>query len=532
MGITIRSALALPALRRGVPEVLAGAGQLDREIRWAHAAEVRHIATMLEGGELLLTTGMGIGARAAEQATLARALAKRGVAALVLELGTTFTTAPPALVTACEEHELPLVALHRQVPFVTITEAIHAKLVNQQFTLLQRGEQLHQRFTELMLRGAGVPEVLEALADATGNPVVLERAGGGVVYHAVHHARQTDVAAAWDAYARGLPGAPRGIERPVPTGEAARAGGRLVTLALQRPLDRFDAVAVERAVGLVSLALLYDRSEDTLAHRERGDFLAEVLRGGLAESEAASRAASFGFEAETLLPVAIGRRAPRVGRLTTEEDVRWSRVWRDLRRELGERRTRALLGGDHAHGLLLIGLRDGETRAEAADRVATLIGSVVMRHLGGTRTAIVCVGRATGTWADLSGALRQALELIPAAAQARERVWHDVQDPDVGRLLWSLRDRQELRDFVEARLGPLLEHDRRRSAKLLPTLEMLCVHGGRKAPTARALHLERPSLYHRIARIEALLGAPLSDEDTLLGVHLAIRARAYLDQSG
>ncbi len=65
--ITVRRALELPALRAGLPEVVAGAGQLDRPLRWVHAGEVANIAALLTGGEMLLTTGMGIGARAAEQ---------------------------------------------------------------------------------------------------------------------------------------------------------------------------------------------------------------------------------------------------------------------------------------------------------------------------------------------------------------------------------------------------------------------------------------------------------------------------------
>jgi purine catabolism regulator len=85
---------------------------------------------------------------------------------------------------------------------------------------------------------------------------------------------------------------------------------------------------------------------------------------------------------------------------------------------------------------------------------------------------------------------------------------------------------------VERRLGPILEHDRTRKAKLLPTLEAYCAHGGRKAETARALHLERQSLYHRLERIETLLGEKLDDEAAQLSVHLAVRARKHLLDSG
>src|SRR5579875_789179 len=95
--ITVAEALALPVLRRGLPEVLCGEDALDRPIRWVHAGEVPNIAALLVGGELLLTTGMGVAPRAAEQRAFVRDLAERGVAALVIELGSSLQTIPEAL---------------------------------------------------------------------------------------------------------------------------------------------------------------------------------------------------------------------------------------------------------------------------------------------------------------------------------------------------------------------------------------------------------------------------------------------------
>lgn len=82
--------------------------------------------------------------------------------------------------------------------------------------------------------------------------------------------------------------------------------------------------------------------------------------------------------------------------------------------------------------------------------------------------------------------------------------------------------------MVDRRLGPLLAHDRRRRHALLPTLEALCANGGHKAQTARVLHLNRQALYHRLERIERLLGVDLDEPRELLTLHLAVEARRFL----
>jgi purine catabolism regulator len=136
------------------------------------------------------------------------------------------------------------------------------------------------------------------------------------------------------------------------------------------------------------------------------------------------------------------------------------------------------------------------------------------------------------TWAGVRDGLIEASASVPAAARKRDRDWYDATRPSLDRLLWSLRDQADLIRFVNARLGPLLAHDAERSVRLLPTLRAYCEHGGRRAETARALHLERQSLYHRIARIEQLLEVDLRDADELLGLHLALRARELIEGSG
>jgi purine catabolism regulator len=135
------------------------------------------------------------------------------------------------------------------------------------------------------------------------------------------------------------------------------------------------------------------------------------------------------------------------------------------------------------------------------------------------------IGPDARDWPAAGAALRAACDASPPARRVPARPWHDAAAPDLERLLVALRDTSAMTTFVGQRLGPLLEHDAVRKHKLLPTLEAFCASGGHKAETARALHLGRQALYHRLARIEALLGADLEDEDTRLGLHLAVRVR-------
>ena len=528
--MTVRAALALAPLRRSRPQVLAGSRGLDRPVRWAHAAEVRYIAQMLKGGELLLTTGMGMPTLAADQRRFVGELADREVAALAIELGATVPEVPAPVVEVAEERGLPLVCLRRPVPFVEVTEAIHSEILARQLGLLQRGEQIHQRFTSLMLEGEGVDTVVRALSETIGDPVVLEDARGELLFHARSRTHDADVIAAWEAL-RGGGGGDGFVAVDIPTGDAG-GPGRLVALALDSPLDEFDRVAVERAAGVIALASLRTNQQQLLALRERGGFLAELAAGDVAARDAAARAEGLAFAAGgggmVALAIALTpapARAP--GPRRDAEERAAALAWRDARRDLAGRRMPALFGARAEEGdvLALVGIPRDAARAEVAAHAARAVHAAVERHFGRARRAVVVAGPAARDWADAGGALRTACDAVAPSRRVPARPWHDAAAPDLERLLAALHDDAALVTFVEQRLGPLLGHDATRKHTLLPTLEAFCATGGHKAETARILHLGRQALYHRLARIETLLEADLDDEDTRLGLHLAVRAR-------
>ncbi|WP_375335347.1 PucR family transcriptional regulator [Micromonospora sp. CP22] len=172
---TVREVLALDPVRHGAPRLVAGEVGLDRRVRWVHVAEVPDIATLLGGGELVLTTGIGLPGDDAGLRAFIGDLAGVGVSGLVVELGRRYLDGVPrVMVAAAERHGLPLVELRRATPFVRVTEAVHALIVDAQLTELRATEEIHQRFTELSVEGAEPGEVVRQAAELSGCPVVLE----------------------------------------------------------------------------------------------------------------------------------------------------------------------------------------------------------------------------------------------------------------------------------------------------------------------------------------------------------------------
>jgi purine catabolism regulator len=80
----------------------------------------------------VLSTGIALPDSPDGLARYVTTLADVGVAGLVIELGQRYASAlPPALVAAAQARSLPLVELHREVAFIEITEAVHARIIDE-----------------------------------------------------------------------------------------------------------------------------------------------------------------------------------------------------------------------------------------------------------------------------------------------------------------------------------------------------------------------------------------------------------------
>src|SRR3978361_1677676 len=83
---TVREILALPVLQAGEPELVSGADALDRHVRWGHVSDLPDLSNLLEGGEMVLTTGQALADERYRDEYLPR-LAGAGAVAVVVELG-------------------------------------------------------------------------------------------------------------------------------------------------------------------------------------------------------------------------------------------------------------------------------------------------------------------------------------------------------------------------------------------------------------------------------------------------------------
>jgi len=567
VSVTLRQILDLDVLRRAGVRVVAGAEALDRPVRWVHIAEIADIAKLINGGELLLTTGMGIERAASAQRRYLAEIAEAGAAGLVVELGRAFGEIPPAMVHAAAQRGFPLIALERETRYIEVTEAVHRAIISDQYELLRQAEAISRDFTDLILSGADIRQIIERLAEIPGNPVVLADAA----QHVVELAGRGAVLALWEEHARlahtevergrvhragggpgvrgasggpgvwessggpGVPGVPGEEDEPkcmwVGIWLRHEEWGRVHVLETDRKLDEITGLVLDRAGAALGLALLSQKDAAHLAGRAGSALLADVLAGRHGSvAEFLRRARSLGVDLTQGRLVALVVEATSLAELArrhalAEEErqrIRLS-IADEIRRAARERQCAALVGLDADRVLSIIAVTGHDPVPPILDDI---VEAAARRIRAGDASLTVAGGAGREVAASsLQRALEEAVEALSFGRKAGDRrTVHHFAELGTYQLLVRLAQDPELARFVEAELSPLLEHDARSRAKLMPTLRSYLEHAGHKAQTVRALRVQRRTLYARLARIERILGRDLDTQDTRTRLTLAIQA--------
>lgn len=494
----VRDVLDAGVLVRGDPQVLVGGPALDARVRWVHVSDSDEVASLLDGGELLLTTAAGwSGSDVALRAVVAR-LVDAGVAGIVLELGARFPVAPPALVAACRAHGIALIALERVVKFVAVTEAVHRRIIAAQLEALQERQRLHELFTGLTLRGAPADTVVHAAARALGAPVVLETLSREVVTAELWDDTASDALSDWAARSR----AGEGL-LAVPVEARGTRWGTLV--ALPGPAHPAGRITVlELAATALALARLAD-GPDEWAALPAYALVDAVLNGRhTGEGDVAARLQAAG------LPV----RGRVLGVLVAEgADA-------EAVSSLVDAATSVPAGAPGAGVVRALGaVRDG-----VGVVLVSATGSLHSAALGrAARDAGVglAVGPEVGTVAQLLASVR-ATRLLAARLRAGEM--RRADDRPLTRLVTELGDDHRLQEHSERMLAPLIRHDEQHQGDLIRVLRAVVAHPGSRTAAASASHLSRSVFYQRLALISDLLSADLDDGETLSALHLALLA--------
>lgn len=475
-------------------------------IRWVAASELSDPTPYLEGGEVVLTTGLDMTGRRPDWASYVARLVDAGVVALGFAAGLTHRRTPVALVRACDGAGLTLFEVPERTAFVAVSRTVAGMLEEAEQAAARETLRIQRTLTQAALRRDEPALLVRTLADALGGAACILAADGELEVAIVGPAPRTvDLAAVRAEVARIRPQGLRaassltvrdGTTAVQPLGLRGRPASYLVVGAPGRLHEGLRS-AVTTTVALLGLAAESRNDRRETARLLHARALELVVTGEPRTAAVVLAAAAGGTRDEVRLPRRV--QVLHAGGDPEQLDDALRRI------------------EDQADGPGRLGARVGESlRALASPRrtasLADDMAAAGLRVGVGSPVRIEDAARSDTT-------ARHALGQTTAASPV---VWWDRVVTE-GAL--ALIEPQRAAAYAESFLAPLGSADAA-ADELLATLRSFLRHHGSRGEVAAELGVHRNTVRNRIAHIETALGRSLDDPQARVDAWIALQAGA------
>lgn len=500
--------LALPQL--GLTLVQSGPG--DPEISWLSTTELLDLGEYLEGGEIILTTGLALESGDPRWRDFVASLSRARVAAIGFGVGVNHEHIPPALVSAASMYRVALFEVPLPTPFIAISKAV-AGLVRADELRAARGAlQAQQRLLD-GARGKQDPaEVLASIAQATGKQLALLTSDGAVLASTAGFAAATSATSATTAATEpetirldregSLRLAVAGDTPLTPEGHAVIAAGSIVLWLGLRGADAEESRERERWERFTWALLTGSATPATIEILSTRVRLPERVRAvavqGSPEDVSNWRRRPRSGHDRFITPGGLPAQAPGLA-LAWQLCADTPEATAHLLEVAAEHGLDAVLGRPTDPATAELSLRSAGSRLSALSATAPLYAAPRVP---------------TVVWADRDTPFLEALVAL--------------SDPTAGApgdpTGLAPHDTSQLSTRV---LGPLSLHSTElpgdEAEMLRATLRAVYAADGQRGPAATALGIHRNTLRDRITRIERLTARTLADADDRAELWFALR---------
>ncbi len=445
-----------------------------------------------------------------------------------------------AIATAASR-EVSLLALTDDSNLTTVERAVNSLIVNQSAQLTQRALEIQRQLTRLVAENRDLNSLLQIMARATAKPIVVHDDAG--VLMAQVYPNMARRSGGGRTLMQSLPyGAFQNwLNRDAPNGEGSivpsplgfttvlkvekRIAGYLSLVANSDKLDDFDRLVLTYGADVCAIEMAKNRAIAFAVEQTRGDWVQMWLSGTQADDDLmATRAQQAGFDPDTLCMVVVFRAITNAGTPLPLESL--TPLVRD---DLSRRQIDGAVG---QYVDVIVALYPLEEISQAT-RVRRMIEEVRDQLALRAPSGLVAAGisrPATGLSA-LREAYREAKDALSIAHELGDLEQTTFYgDLKLYQLLLALKEYNldHLRQFYQATLSPLVEHDDRKQGDLLRTLNGFFQANGNLAKAAQDLQVHRNTLVYRLERISELTDLDLDDADNRLILHLALKIQRVL----
>ncbi|CAN7418386.1 PucR family transcriptional regulator [Rossellomorea sp. LjRoot5] len=500
-------------------KVMAGHRGLSRQVKWVHIVEVTSIKNLLNGNELILSTGLAL-KEEDSFLSLIHQLGACEAAALCIELDTNISTIPAAVLEWADESDFPIIVFEKEVPFVSITQDIHAVIINQQYEMIKKLDFYAQNLNKLLLSVKHCRDILQMLHTELDVPVLFQLKEQDVKVHPLmcsyeeelflqnyykhkdskdHHVASTKVILFDQEYAE------------------------LCICRYNHPFSEYELLILDRTSTALAQYLMRELYFDEQKRLEESKWIMSWLKG----DQSYDRLATFMEN----LNVSIHGGVVCICKTNTlaEKEMLDLTFFNLVTKSIFEQYGFKVVPERIDHDLIFILLdtrRTGDWKARLIKAYEKILKS---GFFGKSSHAVFATGKYQLEMMEIHRSYETAKDTLTFRAKVDVGDhYYFFDDLHLFRLISIVNENVNMSEMIEEFLSPLIDYDREHDGNLMKTLKVFLSCQGSKQETSKRLYIVRQTLYHRLKKIEDLLGEDFMRSDKRVAIEFLLAAHDYL----
>ncbi|WP_100011240.1 PucR family transcriptional regulator [Lentibacillus sediminis] len=514
-------------------KVIGGERGLHKKIKWTHILETRDFETLINGEELILTTGMGINLDQDGGLPYIEKLIQRKAAGICIELGTNIQSLSPEIIQLADDHQFPVIVFEETVKFIDITQDLHTLIINKHHQQLNQLTTFGDTFNKFSLTPSGILKILQALYTNFRKNVFLLTDENTPYYYPPDLIYKNK--SILDTLRDRLKD--RNLEEKVIKVDSSfyavlsvkglgQTWGYLCVQTDNPHPDDFLFSVMDRAA--LSIAQIFLRNK-TIAERKQS--AEDEIVQNLLEGKSYDRS-----DFQSLFPSPRSNMYFRVFLIKTNipernidenewEEIKLQRavIVRSVLKQFGFFPSLSIKKDEIAIIASFIAEEHFKEETERFTQVIDHFQSRTDNENFQPDRYYFGVSKVYQDLADSSPGYQEAKEtLILQDSNITNSFFYE--DTGVYRLLFLLPHNRKIDTYIMDHLGPLITYDHETNSELLRTMTVYLECNGAKKETAEKLYIVRQTLYHRLNKISELLGDDFMGPENRLAFEVAVKA--------
>jgi len=550
-GISVEDMLGLEVM--GDSKLIAGFKGIRNTISRVNIMADPDIIDWVQEGEFLLTTAYFFEKDNVEaQKKLIKECSEKHLAGIGIKVSPYLDSLSDDVIHLADELSFPLIDIHQSIPLSDVMMGIFKEIFNKQASLLERIEKVHEQFMAVMLEGNGIEEVTQVIHDNIKNPVIINLDISNQMYEKLgdlddklRNEFLEDIREFYD------PNNGRSKLKKLDEDKVIIDGkfvnrmimpivlkdnvyGHIFTWSTNTPLGGFDLSIIESAATTIALAVLQELSVKEVEIRYRSEFFEDLISpDAKRKRKALERAHFFNLNPNEYYVIEV-----MSFKLKFEDENDDEFLFEYVQDHVSNMVTiiEGIMKYLNLNGIVatklngvqvLLGFED---KSVIVDRLKNFNNRVIeaLNEKFNNMDVKIGIGRVYKGLDNVNKSFADAVKTIRTGKAIIDKDVITFDEMGIFKILCQDFLTEELEDFYNTTLKPLVDYDNKKSTELVKTLKAYFEYNGNLTRMSEKLYTHYNTILYRINRINEITGMNLDDPNDRLNLEIALKISELL----